>query len=311
MEDSSKDNKEVVESASSSSSSSLAVSILTVGDGDLSCSLAIQRAYGGMHRLVATTILSDQQDLLQTYESSSAQIIIEELESSSEILYGVDATQLHKHPDLCQRKFDLILFHHPHLGYNNNNKRKTDNNNTDDDDDNAHATRHACLLAHYFDSARYLLSDQGTVHVCLCSGAVHSWKLDDVVERLNLEYLWDSPRAASRPLLEYLDEPTPAACTTTNNNTKGNTTRTAKRHRAGGRKGHWLGKYGYRHRPTFPATTDFQTNVSNSYHYFLRPKGPRKLEATDEAIRCRICRQMFESSDELEAHELKPALPIG
>ena len=92
--------------------------ILTVGDGDFSCSLAILRAYWSIiDCFTATTLVSSRPVLLETYESASG--ICEELESMPNVslLYGVDATKLHRNQELAGQLFDVILFHHPHLGY--------------------------------------------------------------------------------------------------------------------------------------------------------------------------------------------------
>jgi hypothetical protein len=338
------------------------LTILTVGDGDLSCSLAILRAYGNppashdadthnsiiLQQLVATTLISCQEELFDTYEPS--QRILAELlrESSSpwlsqgeeessvacrvQVFYGIDATRLHTYPSLSTRKFDVILFHHPHLGYKKNNNNKKDGNiecsrndsalpqtvdKEDDDDDNQHAMNHSCLLAHYFDSAQKLLAMNGSIHVCLCSSAVYRWKLDGIAQRLNLKYVFDSPRPASSPLLDFLllgdaDKSTTGVIGLDQQSPK---------HRLGGsRKGHWLGKYGYRHQPTSPQVNHFKTNVSNSYHYFLQPR-ERRLGGSDDHDSCKsstndngghhcaICKQTFDDLSALQDHTLAPALP--
>ncbi|CAB9498700.1 Domain of unknown function (DUF2431) [Seminavis robusta] len=293
------------------------LTLLTVGEGDFSASLAILRAYHGsrseegiIKHLVATTLLSSKEDVVETYPSSKE--ILEELESNFghvvTILYAVDATKLDEHPELSTRstRFDVILFHHPHLGYNNN-------SSTSDD----HSMRHSSLLAHYFHSAQKLLPKRGYVHVCLCSGAIRSWKVEEIIQRQQLQNALDSPMAASRPLLEPL---LTRLCTSDHKDNMEQQHPKANQKKVGGsRRGHWLGRYGYRHQPTFPQVTEFQTNVSSSYHFFLRPVTGSKdvlcLESNAEdkednkVHACGICLQEFSTERAFREHQETPALP--
>ena len=85
--------------------------IATVGDGDLSYSLAIARAFGGGIELTATTLLTEE-ELCATY--TRAEAIIHELrERQVRVIHGVDATAL----DIATLgPQDRVLFAHPHLG---------------------------------------------------------------------------------------------------------------------------------------------------------------------------------------------------
>ena len=309
------------------------LTLLTVGDGDMSASLAILRAYkplGAIRHLVATTIMPSREALVETYPSS-APSILEELASdayadSVTVLYNVDATQLHTHAELKHQSFDVILFHHPHLGYDPQTSSEE------------HAARHAALLAHYFHSASFLLANDtktSCIHVCLCRGTVSTWQLDETIQHLQMEYVFDSPQAASRPLLETILVPESHNVTAATSKQQQQQQVVKKIAKGGGsRKGHWLGKYGYRHKPTFPQVTKFQTNVSSSYHYFARPtksmsqgeldnmrKGDLWVElngrdtSTTSSIssshhRCPICRQEFADASSWLDHELSPALPV-
>jgi hypothetical protein len=70
--------------------------LLTVGDGDLSLSLALVRAYGDQVQVTATKIHPTATALVDMYPHA-ASIILQELESYSPnvtVLFGVDATQL-------------------------------------------------------------------------------------------------------------------------------------------------------------------------------------------------------------------------
>ena len=273
------------------------LNILTVGDGDFSCSLAIKRAYPDrIGHLVATTLLQTEKELYETYPSSS-QAIIQELKNLDseehgrvDILFGVDATKLHQdtrifsiirrvdHNDTvdgdennsdCHNCLDLIIFHYPHLGIED-------------------AALHSSLLAHYLDSATKLLQQIGClhggnqelqeqqpstsrVHLCLTNSTVKHWKLNDVVKQVGLEF-HPLPIPASRSILSPWTEDNSLAFTTDNAISQ------VTLKDGGSRKGHWLGRYGYRHQPTLPETTTFSTNVSNSTHFFLRKQNKKEKE---------------------------------
>lgn len=293
--------------------------MLTVGDGDLSCSLALKRAYPELiENLVATTLLSSEDELLNIYPQSEE--IIKNLSKfeNIQIFYGIDATKLHLYSCFEEIKFDLVLFHHPHLGYVHDNSDFT----AEAAAQNILASQHSQLLAHYLYSATKLTScshkeNAGTenedrslpcVHLCLCGGAIDKWDLEETVKRLNLEYVWNSPFPASSPIFSFHE----ALCSTNDCSHNDLQTRThlqsMQRRRKGKRKGHWLGKFGYRHQPTDPRHTRFQTNVSNSYHIFLRPK-PTGLQEIEKrfleelpSCRCLVCNCHFKTTKEFDAH---------
>ena len=315
------------------------LNILTVGDGDFSCSLALVRAYPNhISHLVATTLLQNEEELNRTYPSSAMSILqeLKHFDACDEklkitLLYGVDATKLHldsrltAHFGFSDRKdtdkeldgdyisLDLFLFHFPHLGVED-------------------ATLHSCLLAHYLESAMKLLQQPSSssgcmevqlphqltiprVHLCLTNSAAIHWKLNDVAQQVGLEF-HPPPISTSRPLLSHwMDDAnrvdvTRAAITSpiSQVNLKS----------GGSRKGHWLGRFGYRHQPTDPKTTKFSTNTTNSTHFFLRPMTPTldtksNISSTEVACDlpgrrycCRVCQLSFISSEELRRHVLSP-----
>eukprot|EP00978_Attheya_sp_CCMP212_P038362 scaffold189287_cov26-Attheya_sp.AAC.1 len=157
--------------------------ILTVGDGDLTFTLALVRAYG-THQLnvVGSTLLEDEVALVETYPNSKQ--VLEELTSLGVVVkFGMDATRLDQlqcsssstttttPPQLL---FDIIFFNHPHLGWETNGQEAADA-----DAEARHAQRHHALLAHYFASALPLLSPmKGRVHVCLCGRQPETWKVE-------------------------------------------------------------------------------------------------------------------------------------
>ena len=296
-----------------------ALSILTVGDGDFSCSLALKRAYQSrIKRLVATTLLANESILYETYPTSEPivqELIKESCKISTTIYYGVDATQLHKHPQLITASFDWILFHHPHLGYEAVENGTDDSNKQNDQ----LAAMHSCLIAHYFYSARFLLRSTpfSCIHVCLSGRSFERWNVNEVVNRMELEY-FPPPLAASKCLLSHYDQ------TIVDAKPAQEATRTICPPSSKSRRGHWLGRFGYRHQPTFPQSTTFQTNVSSSHHYFLRPQqnSTPKLHSNENDGKkdtnktppvffcCEICHMTFDSEVDLEAHLSRPVLSV-
>ena len=85
--------------------------VLTVGDGDLSYSLALQRAFGDRLKLTAT-VLPSSEELVATYTSAAA-CAAELMARGATVLYGVDATAV---TQASVGQQDAVVFNHPHLG---------------------------------------------------------------------------------------------------------------------------------------------------------------------------------------------------
>jgi hypothetical protein len=307
------------------------LSILTVGDGDFSVSLAILRAYHhDIRSMVVTSLVSSPTELIALYPH--AKDILKELQAFPStadgnhhddddtgdtdaavivtILFGVDATKLHCDPRIiqeCQQDLDFILFHHPHLGYDDgvvDDDAKDDGGCGEDDGEDRRtkvpstttatgkkkkhairAAKHSSLLAHYLFSARQLLlhhhqnhhqnhhhhrarreiDKETLVHVCLCAGQSKSWKLYPALRRIGLE-LVGRPSFASKPLWPHLLEvaqPRPSKDDSHHPGGGGDEDEQSHNHI------YWLSRYGYRHRATYPSTTQLST-VVNSHHYFFR-----------------------------------------
>jgi len=222
----------------SSSSSLESVCVLVVGDGDFSGSLAILRAYRDhIRRLIATSLIPSRDELIRLYPTASS--ILKELEEddSTTILFGVNATTLHKDPRLASYdSFDYILFQHPHIG--SPSERDTEphpcNVGTSNMSTNVYngssscpkqpnyaimAMQHSSLLAHYLYSCRELLlllfqktrgrdedmqrQSVPKIHTCLCAGQSKHWNLKTHLRRLGLEYT-ERPIVASNPLWSHL-----------------------------------------------------------------------------------------------------------
>lgn len=286
--------------------------ILTIGDGDFSASLALLRAYPSLiQRLVATSLLSYAQ-VTETYPRAIE--IIKELEQieNVDIVYGVDATQLHVNMDLSGA-FDVVMFHHPHLGYDTvvpkDNVHQHDNATKDQSTDDARnsnnsARRHECLIAHYLHSASQLLKKNNAtnketpnilpcIHLCLCASSIENWNILQSVNDQGLQFAWGSPTAASSPTFQYyeqllLHDDSDSICA--NEMQRQDVEKRLRECQRAKRKGHWLGRHGYRHQPTFPDSTEFgNSTVSNSFHLFLT-----RSSGVPPCVRCRVCNEEFQ-----------------
>jgi 23S rRNA-/tRNA-specific pseudouridylate synthase/tRNA1(Val) A37 N6-methylase TrmN6 len=274
--------------------------VLTVGDGDLSLSLALARAYGPQQiSLTASTILSNTQELVQLYSNCS--LTLKELaERNTHVRFNVDATQLHK--IFSQAPFDLILFYNPHLGIT-----------IDAKDEAAHAKRHEVLLSHYLASASACLTPHGKVHLCLSGDQPQTWKVREAARRLGLRELQNGKPTNSAPwhsvmLLPHLNatEPEPgfAAPRKYRNNKHGSK--------------HWLGKYGYCHRRTQGELYDglsVDINVQGSQDFLFQSTKHLSSPFSNPMISecgihtCPICLMDFVSEKAYHTHLDAPAMP--
>ena len=153
------------------------IRVLTVGDGDLSYSLALQRAFGNAIQLTAT-VLPTEDELAATYTMAAANAA--ELRSrGATVLYGIDATALA--PSLGP--LEAVVFNHPHLGL------------ADLQTQAAHARRHNVLVAHFLKSARTLLVPGGRVHLTLCGTQPKVWRAEEHARNLGLELTSCTPTA--------------------------------------------------------------------------------------------------------------------
>ncbi|XP_044945744.1 uncharacterized protein LOC123394923 [Hordeum vulgare subsp. vulgare] len=95
---------------------STAQSILMVGDGDFSFSLALATTFGSGWNLVATSL--DSYEAL-TSKYGKAESNVRELKRlGATVLHGVDAKKMMLHSYLETRRFDRIVFNFPHAGFN-------------------------------------------------------------------------------------------------------------------------------------------------------------------------------------------------
>jgi ribosomal protein S4 len=317
--------------------------VLTVGDGDLTLSLALARAYCDHSiDLTASVLESTKERLLKSFPDAP----LSELEErfNVPILHGIDATQLHRRQypfrngsdGTVESKrgcsssdlFDLITFHHPHLGLSSL-----------QEDEAEHALRHYELLCHYLFSAGQIAK---LVHVCLCGTQPETWRLLDAARRQGMS-LVEAPISTTSPFSrvwrtipnndkgDYQDcMDGSVVCTNNAGKADGVDTAAAEaephfaapRRYRNGKLGsrHFLGKYGYRHRRSEGDEYNGQSidmNVSGSMHYvFVTEKHDTEEEIRDitrnegtDGIACTICGASFESKSELEHHMDAPSLP--
>ena len=140
--------------------------ILIVGDGDLSYSLALQRAFGDGIELTAT-VLPTAEELAATYTNAAANAA-ELQECGAAVRYGVDATALAT-AELrvgASGLYDDIAFNYPHLG------------DSGLADEAAHARRHSVLIAHFLHEATALLRPGGRAHLTLSGKQRTTWSVE-------------------------------------------------------------------------------------------------------------------------------------
>jgi len=321
--------------------------VLTVGDGDLSLSLALTRAYGEHHiDLTASVFESDRREFLRLFPEAP----LNELQDRRvSVMYGVDATQLYSrfNPFRSEeeegnkeaeaetlRTWDLVSFHHPHLGVSN----------LEEEDEAKRAIIHHRLLCHYFHSAGKIAK---LVHVCLTATQPTTWKLMEAAKLQNLTLVKTFPD--TKPFAniwtkctsncEESDSKVEDGCDNTSVATISSTNKdfpaaatiephfaAPRRYRNGKLGRHWLSRYGYRHRRTegvlFKGSSK-DANVSESIH-FVFATSPRtaRLESSvgdidscdknsDEKNRielhvCPICKESFASEYALRKHLSSP-----
>jgi hypothetical protein len=300
----------------------MVLKVLTVGDGDLSFSLALKRAYPHMIDLTASTLVESSEELSLTYSNAAANETELEKTWGASILFHVDATRLEKTSSLktsssssssssSTSKFDLILFNHPHLG-----------DSTLAVSEKLHAQRHYSLLCHYFHSAKRFLEDHhGRIHVCLCGTQAITWDLYKAANRNGLTLICQQGTEApvdswmfhgNAVLNDHTISPAPVQkhypC--------------PRRYRNGklGSK-HYLGKYGYRHRRTggdLFRGNDNDMSVHQSVNYVFECRDGKGNMTNDDdtasmmrvdGFVCEICGIEFENACLLEKHLDSPAIP--
>ncbi|KAG2635702.1 hypothetical protein PVAP13_2NG383903 [Panicum virgatum] len=148
-------------------------SILIVGDGDFSFSLALATAFGSRANLVTTSL--DTYDALRGKYSKAESNIMELKRLGATVLHGVDEKKMRFHADLKSSRFDRIVFNFPHAGF----KGK--------EDDMHMVNLHKELLWGFFFNARHLVRRYGEIHVTHKTGLPYDrWDLEHLPSRSSL-----------------------------------------------------------------------------------------------------------------------------
>lgn len=299
--------------------------ICTVGDGDLTFSLALCRALGDeqIEHLTVTVLPETEDKLVATYANAADSL--RELREGPwrdrvDVQFGIDATNLHvsfggtcaSHENAFSSSYNIFMFNHPHLGTATLAESEKD-----------HAERHHSLLAHYLHSASRCLPEEGggAIHLCLCGSQPTTWDVTGAAERNGLEIFHQcetvGPVGEWMSLVLQTGEP-PLVTRPTQSGWP------APRRYRNGKLGskHFLGRYGYRHRRTMGDVyggNDADMAVDGSVNILLRRKedvvaAEKPLLSIKEGLDrkeylCKICNRSFETKAQLESHLQSPALP--
>ncbi|KAK1631764.1 hypothetical protein QYE76_006079 [Lolium multiflorum] len=95
---------------------SSAQTILIVGDGDFSFSLALATAFGSGENLVATSL--DSYEVLAHKYTKAQSNAMELKRMGAKVLHGISAKSMMRHSYLETRRFHRIVFNFPHAGFN-------------------------------------------------------------------------------------------------------------------------------------------------------------------------------------------------
>jgi len=302
--------------------------VLTVGDGDLSLSLSLSRAYGKHIDLTASVLEPNRHAFLSVF--SEARATLDELKDRHvPILWNLDATQLHER--FPSKSWDLVSFHHPHIGLST----------LENDDEAERALLHYRLLCHYLYSASQVSK---LIHICLTHTQPTTWKLFEAAESQGLTLV--KTMSDSKPFVNVWSDNNKYNFDITTTTTIANTGSVIipeaakiephfaapRRYRNGKLSRHFLGKYGYRHRRTegdaFKGSSR-DVNVSTSMHYvFDATNNKQKVHdiadifdstkiCTDKSNTCNdkksaictICNETLNSQLELKKHLASPVRP--
>ncbi|KAK7840903.1 uncharacterized protein At4g26485 [Quercus suber] len=147
--------------------------ILLVGEGDLSFSLCLARAFGSARNIVATS-LDTQEEIARKYSNGIGNV--RELEERGcLVLYKVDAKQMSQHYFLKTQRFDRIVYNLPHVGflYRESSYCQIQLNKR--------------LVKGFLKNAKVLLQKEGEIHVTHKEGDPYNkWDLVRKAEKIGL-----------------------------------------------------------------------------------------------------------------------------
>ncbi|XP_044378805.1 heavy metal-associated isoprenylated plant protein 41-like [Triticum aestivum] len=152
---------------------SSAQSILVVGDGDLSFSLALATAFGSGEKLVATSFES-YVHLISMY--SKAESNVAQLKRlGATVLHSVSVKKMKKRTDLKPRRFDRIVFNFPHAGFIGK-------------ENQVHMINaHRLLVQRFFRNASKMLRPLGEIHVSHKTGQPYNrWEIEGLALEFSL-----------------------------------------------------------------------------------------------------------------------------
>ena len=143
--------------------------ILSVGSGDGSQQAAIVKSG---HFNIVSTFFESEQAVIAKYGSAREHIKLLR-DNSSAVLFEVDATELHSHPQLTKKKFDVILFTFPHTGVSNFVCGYSGPNPTSIESNKQ-------LIRKFLKSAQHILKSDGEIHITLKTSAPYDkWTFPD------------------------------------------------------------------------------------------------------------------------------------
>lgn len=143
--------------------------ILSVGSGDGSQQAAIVKSG---HINIVSTFFESEQALIAKYGNSREHITLLR-DKASAVLFEVDATELHSHPQLTKKKFDVIIFTFPHTGVSNFVCGHSGPNPTSIESNKQ-------LIRDFLKSAQHILARDGEIHVTLKTSAPYDkWTFPD------------------------------------------------------------------------------------------------------------------------------------
>lgn len=163
--------------------------ILLVGEGDFSFSLALATGFGSGANLVATS-LDDYDTLTDKYIQAKSNLA-ELKKMGAVILHGVDAHTMKLQTDLKLKRFNRIVFNFPHAGFEFRLK----------EDDERLIKEHQKVVKAFFESASHLLHPYGEVHVShKTKHPYYKWDLPGLAADSDLHLVERAPfRAADYP----------------------------------------------------------------------------------------------------------------
>lgn len=134
--------------------------IVTVGDGNLSFTLALARAFGSGANLTATTL--DDAAFLYVHYPGIGHTIDSLRASGARVFHGVDATKIDLYDVVLDANADKIVFNFPHPGWPKSTVRIGESSRI-------MIERHRALLRGFFESCKMLIAsapnDAMEVHV--------------------------------------------------------------------------------------------------------------------------------------------------